>query len=378
MVDRPSVIEMPRDRAGAWLRIDLAAICANWRLLAGRLKPGCRAAAVVKADAYGLGAARVAPALLEAGCRRFLVATLDEGLALRPLLPGAEIIVLNGPWPGTEGDFAGHALIPVLNSPEQAAAWAGFAGAAGRPQPAMLHIDTGMSRLGFRPDQAAALAADPRRLAGLGLISVISHLACADQPDHPMNRRQLETFTAAAAGFSGLETSLAASSGIFLGPDWQADWTRPGAALYGLRPTAGVANPMAQVVRLQGRILQVRDVDGGDTVGYGATHRFARPGRLAIVAAGYADGLFRSLGNRGVGLLGGCRVPLVGRVSMDLMAFDVTAAPAEAALPGGVIDLIGPGHTVDDLAADAGTIGYEVLTALGRRYHRDYIPAERQ
>ena len=360
-------------RAGAWLSVDLAAVVGNWRLLSARLRPGCRAAAVVKADAYGLGAAQVAPALLAAGCRRFLVATIDEGVALRPLLPGAEILVLNGPWPGGERDFVAHSLVPVLNSPEQAAAWAAFAAASGRTLPSALHIDTGMSRLGFTAAQAARLSADPNAAAELGLILVISHLACADDPSDPMNRRQLQAFRDAARGFPGIETSLAASSGIFLGPDWHGDWARPGAALYGLRPNLDGPNPMAQVVRLQGRILQVRDVDAGDTVGYGATHRCARPGRLAIVAAGYADGLFRALGNRGCGLLGGWRVPLVGRVSMDLIAVDVTETPPGQAQPDGLIDLIGPGNSVDDVAAAAGTIGYEVLTALGRRYHREYL-----
>ncbi|HIJ61359.1 MAG TPA: alanine racemase [Rhodospirillaceae bacterium] len=359
--------------AGAWLSVDLAAVVGNWRLLSARLAAGCRAAAVVKADAYGLGAAQVAPALLAAGCRRFLVASIDEGVALRPLLPGAEILVLNGPWPGSEGEFAAHALVPVLNSPEQAADWAAFAAASGGPLPAALHIDTGMSRLGFSLAQAAALADDRALAARLGLVLVMSHLACADDPSDPMNRRQLQAFAAAARGFPGIETSLAASSGIFLGPDWHGDWVRPGAALYGLRPCLEGLNPMAQVVRLQGRILQVRDVDAGDTVGYGATHRCARSGRLAIIAAGYADGLFRSLGNRGCGLLGGWRVPLVGRVSMDLIAFDVSETPPGEAQPGGMIDLIGAGNTVDDVAAAAGTIGYEILTALGPRYHREYL-----
>ena len=357
-------------RAGAWLSVDLPAITGNWRQLSARLRDGCRAAAVVKADAYGLGAAAIAPALLAAGCRRFFVATIDEGLALRPLLPGAEIMVLNGPWPGGEGDFAAHDLIPVLNSPEQAAGWAAYA--AGRRLPSVLHIDTGMSRLGMSAAEVAALAADRSLVERLGMVLVMSHLACADEPANPMNRRQLAAFQAAAGLFPGIETSLAASSGLFLGPEWHGHWVRPGAALYGLRPSAGGANPMAQVVRLQGRILQVRDVDAGDTVGYGATHRFAQPGKLAIVAAGYADGLFRSLGNRGTGLLGGWRVPLVGRVSMDLIAFDVTATPPGEAQAGGVIDIIGPGNTADDLAAAAGTIGYEVLTSLGRRYHREY------
>ena len=317
----------PITHATAVLTIDLDAIIANWRSLAARLRPGARCAAVVKADAYGLGADRVAPALHRAGCTRFVVATLDEGLALRPLLPGAEILVLSGPFAGTEQDILAADLLPVLNSTDQVAAWAAFAHQVGRRLPAALHIDTGMARLGLSHPQAAALAAESATLAALDLRLVMSHLACADDPPHPMNRRQLDAFNAARTLFPGIEGSLAASSGIFLGPDWHADWGRPGAALYGVQPTAGSPNPMAQVVRLEGKIIQLRDVDAGDSVGYGATHRMSSRGRLAIVAAGYADGMFRSLGNRGCGHLGEYRVPLVGRVSMDLIIFDVTGMP---------------------------------------------------
>jgi alanine racemase len=363
----------PDRHATAVLTIDLDAIVANWRTLAARLKPGARCAAVVKADAYGLGAAKVAPALQRAGCRRFVVATLDEGLALRPLLPGADILVLSGPFAGTEHDILAADLLPVLNSPEQVAAWAAFAKRAGRRLPAAVHVDTGMSRLGLSHSQAAALAEDSAALGNLDLRLVMSHLACADEPRHPMNRRQLDAFNAARALFPDIEGSLAASSGIFLGLDWHADWGRPGAALYGVQPTAEGPNPMVQVVRLEGRIIQLRDVDAGETVGYGATHRVSARSRLAIVAAGYADGIFRSLSNRGCGHLGENQVPLVGRVSMDLIIFDVTGLPDGVVHPGAMIDLIGPNNTVDQMARDAGTIGYEVLTALGRRYCRRYL-----
>jgi len=345
----------PAARAGAILSIDLAALCANWRVLADRVGPRSQAAAVVKADAYGLGAAHVAPALLAAGCRRFVVATLDEGIALRPLLPGADILILSGPLPGGEADF--HA----------------FARSSGERLAAVLHVDTGMSRLGLRLSEVRALAEDRETLSAIDLKLIMSHLACADEVGHPLNRRQLENFNAARASFPDLPGSLAASSGIFLGADWHADWVRPGAALYGVNPLPGRPNPMRQVVRLQGRILQVRDVDAGDTVGYGATHRCTAPTRLAIVAAGYADGLFRSLGNRGCGQLGEIRVPLIGRVSMDLTIFDVGAVPQTLARPGAVIDLIGPANDVDAVAQAAGTIGYEVLTALSPRYCRTYV-----
>ena len=363
----------PANRAGAFLTIDLDAIVANWRRCSAQLHGGAQAAAVVKADAYGLGAERVAPALLAAGCKRFVVATLDEALVLRPLLPGADIIVLSGPYPGTVSEFAINKLLPVLNSPEQVAGWSAFAMSIGHPLPAVLHVDTGMSRLGLSLTQALALADDTHTLAGLDLRLILSHLACADEATHPMNLQQLDRFNTARALFPDVPGSLSASSGIFLGPSWHANWVRPGAALYSVNPEPGKVNPMAPVVRLQGRVIQVRDVDAGDTVGYGATHRCSADSRLAVVAAGYADGLHRTLGNHGYGHVGEIRVPLVGRVSMDLSIFDIGGLPADALATGDLIDLIGPHRDIDAVAADAGTIGYEILTSLGRRYHRIYL-----
>jgi len=349
----------PASRAGAILEIDLAGIVANWRLLAEKVAPA-ECAAVVKADAYGLGVAPVARALAAAGCRRFFVATLDEGIALRAVLPGRqEIAVLNGPLPGTAGEFAAHRLVPVLNDRGQIEEW------AERP-PGILHIDTGMARLGLTPGE---LEDRPERICWHALIS---HLACADAPEHPLNSEQRQRFAAAHERLRGVPASLAASSGIFLGSGFHFNFVRPGAALYGVNPQPGNPNPMRQVLRLKGRILQVRDVDRGQPVGYGATHAMPAPGRLATVAIGYADGWLRAFGNRGSGRLGGVRVPLVGRVSMDLIVFDISAADPALARPGAFIDLLDEEHGVDAAAADAGTIGYEVLTALGRRYHRLY------
>lgn len=361
------------DRAGAVLSVDLAAIRANWRILQNqRTTPG-HTAAVVKADAYGLGAARVAPALLAEGCRRFFVATLDEALAIRPLLPGADLAVLAGAFPGGEAEFMANDIIPVLNSTEQVSAWAALARQKGQRLPAFLHVDTGMTRLGLTQAEAEALAVDRETLAAIDLKLVMTHLACADEPAHELNCRQVQQFRAARALFPGVEGSMAASSGIFLGPDWHAEWNRPGYALYGGNPVPSQPNPMRQVVRLQGKIIQLRDVDAGEPVGYGATHVCAAPTRLAVVAAGYADGLFRALGNRGCGTVGGQKVPLVGRVSMDLTIFDVGAVPKNLVQPGGVVELIGPGNDIDAVGAAAGTIGYEVLTSLSARYHRDYL-----
>lgn len=359
------------DRAGAVLTVDLGAVVANWRSLRALLRTGADCGAAVKADAYGLGMERVAPALAAAGCRRFFVATIDEGIALRRLLAAAEIYVLAGPLPDTEGEFVAHGLRPVLNAPWQVALWA-KAGGPTTP-PSALHLDTGMSRLGLAAGELDALAADTATLAAIRPALAMSHLACSEDEDEPMNGRQLAAFRAARAKLPCMAASLANSGGILLGPDYHFDLVRPGAALYGLVPRPDAAPLIAQVVRLQGKILQVRDVDSPMTVGYGATHRVGRKGRLATVAAGYADGYLRSLGNRGHAVLGGVRVPVVGRVSMDLLTVDISEVAAHVGQPGELVDLIGPGHTVDDLAAEAGTIGYEILTSLGRRYARRYV-----
>jgi alanine racemase len=370
-IERPG-LSAPAEAASV-LEIDLGAIAANWRALRDRVAPA-ECAAVVKADAYGLGAATVAPVLAAAGCRTFFVAHLGEGAALRAVLPAPEIAVLNGLLPGTEAVFAEHRLIPVLNDLGQLERWRAFGDPARRP-PAILHVDTGMARLGLSPAEAAVVADEPERLAGVALRAVMSHLACADETGHPLNRIQLGRFAAARAGLPRAPASLAASSGIFLGEAYHFDLARPGVALYGVNPTPGAPNPMSQVVVLKARILQVRDVDPGATVGYGATHRFDRPSRVATVAAGYADGMLRSASNRGVAVIGGQKVPFVGRVSMDLITLDVSGLDPAQVRPGEFAQLIGKGHDVDDVARASGTIGYEVLTSLGRRYHRVYREA---
>jgi alanine racemase len=349
------------------LTIDLGAIAANWRLLAGRLRPGAQVSAVVKADAYGLGAAKVAPALARAGCVDFFVATFEEGLELKPLLPQARLYVLAGPASGAESRFIENGLIPVLNTAEQVEGW--LAASRGR-FPSALHVDTGMNRLGLAFAEAKRLGP---KLAKGSLVLAMSHLACSEEVDHPLNHAQLGRFRDLLGELPGARASLANSSGIFLGSDYHFDLVRPGAALYGVNPTPQAAQPMAQVVHLQGRILQVRDVDTPATVGYGATHAIGRKSRIATVAAGYADGYPRSLSGRGEGDLGGKAVPLVGRVSMDLITFDVTDGDPAATRPGGFVDLIGPRNPVDAVAERAGTIGYEILTRLGRRYQRRYV-----
>ncbi len=329
-------------------------------------------AGVVKADAYGLGAARVGPALRDAGCRHFFVAHLGEGVALREAIgPGPAIAVLNGFAPGADGDAA---LLPVLNGLPDVEAHAAAAKRRGEAAPAILHLDTGMSRLGLDAREQEAVAADPSRLEGLDLRWLMTHLACADEPDHPLNAAQAARFADVCARLAATPPrSVANSSGMFLGPAFAGDLARPGCALYGINPTPGLPNPMRQVVRLDAPVLQIREIAPGDTVGYGATWTAERPSRVATVAAGYADGYLRALSGRALGVAAGRSVPLIGRVSMDLITFDVTDAPPVA--PGAAICLIGPENTPDDVAARAGTIGYEVLTSLGNRYRREYRTA---
>ncbi|HLB06899.1 MAG TPA: alanine racemase [Alphaproteobacteria bacterium] len=365
----------PTERASATLTIDLGAIRFNYRSLAARVRPAL-CAAVVKADAYGLGMAEVAPALAREGCRVFFVATPEEGVALRQFLPRAEVAVLNGVLEGDAQDFAEHGLSPVLNDLSQLARWHRLIEAR-LPRPAILNLDTGMTRLGLTLPEALRLADEPERARGVAIAYLMSHLAVAEEADHPLNREQLSLFLKLRARLSAAlanpRASLANSSGIFLGPHYHFDLVRPGVALYGVNPTPGAANPMRAVVSLEAKILQLREIDRPLTVGYGATRAVAPGQRIATVAVGYADGIPRSASNRGFGVLAGQRVPLLGRVSMDLLTFDVSSVPLEAAQPGGTITLIGPAHSVDELAGEADTIGYEVLTRLGQRYRRRYL-----
>jgi alanine racemase len=368
-------IEAPAETSGAtdaaFLTIDLDAVAANWRQLR-HAAGGVATAAVVKADGYGLGAVPVGRALQAAGCRCFFVAHVDEALALRAALAAPEIAVLTGCPPGAEALFAEQRLIPVLNDLGRIAAWLRAAAARGAPLPAILHVDTGMNRLGLPSAELdGALALDG--FAAYPWRSLMSHLACADAPDHPLNEAQRQRFEQARARLPAMPASLAASSGIFLGPNYHFDEVRPGAALYGIAPQPGRPNMLAQPLRLQARILQVRRVDRGETVGYGAAHRAGESTKIATIAVGYADGYLRAASGRGHLRIAGVAVPLVGRVSMDLITLDVGALPDSATEPGTLVDLLDDRRTPDDLAVDAGTIGYEILTSLGARYRRRYV-----
>jgi alanine racemase len=355
------------DSAHAILTVDLGAIVANWRLLQAKQNCG----AVVKGDGYGVGARPVAEALRAAGCRDFFVATPDEALSLRDAVPDAALVVLGGLFPGAEQDFAAQGIIPALGSLAEIDAWSALARRLDRQLPAFIHFDTGMSRLGLDARELAVLAQDHGRLAGIDVRYVMSHYVSSEIPDDPLNAMQRDRFTAGRARLPAAPGSLANSSGVFLG--FACDLARPGSALYGVNPTPAAANPMRPVVTLSARVLSVRDIPPGATVGYSATWAAPRASRIATVGVGYADGWHRSHSNTGAAYFDGHPVPLVGRVSMDLTTFDVTDQPGVR--PGSWLELLGPRRSVDSAASNAGTIGYEVLTALGRRYQRVYSPA---
>jgi alanine racemase len=357
-------------RAQAVMTIDLAALTDNYRFF---LNKGGAAdcAAVVKADAYGLGMDQVAPALAGAGCRDFYVATLDEAVWLRRILPKARIQVLGGILPGTEREVFAHRLVPVLNTPGEIMAWASFASRMDGPLPALIQIDTGMNRLGLSLAELETLAKSglPR---GLTLRLLLSHLACADEPENEMNRRQLAEFNKALSLLPGVKGSLANSAGILLGKEYCFAQTRPGIGLYGGNPLAEGPSPVKPVVSLSARILQVREGKKGDTVGYGGEGKLKKKTRFATLALGYADGVPRSFAKKGRIRIDGVDCPIIGRISMDAIAADVTKLPEIATPPGRLVDVLSAAYGVDEMAAAAGTISYEILTGLSRRCHRRY------
>ncbi|WP_461654727.1 alanine racemase [Methylorubrum aminovorans] len=350
---------------GARLTVDLAALTANWRILAA-CAPEAECGAVVKADAYGCGLAAVAPALWRAGCRTFFVAHLSEGVAARKILPEAVIYVLNGLPPGSVEAFRAYDLRPVLGDRDELLEWAATDGAS----PAALHVDTGMNRLGLPVAEALALAGDPV-IARAGIDLVMSHLVSAEAPDDALNARQAADFARIRAAFPGLRASLANSSGTCLVEAARHDLLRPGYSLFGGNPEPGRANPTRPVVRLEATILQVRDVAAGETCGYNARWQAPTYRRLATLSLGYADGYPRSASNSGHALVGGVACPIAGLISMDLIILDVTGAPQ--ARRGGTATLIGDELDIDTVGRAAGTIGYEILTGLGSRYVRSYV-----
>ena len=373
------------EQAPLRLTVDLGALADNWRDMKKR-SGSARTAAVVKADAYGLGIEDCGATLYHAGARDFFVATVAEGATLRSYAPEARIFVLSGIWQGQERQVFDNDLVPVLASEEQLSFWMATVAERG-DHPCALHVDTGFNRLGLSLDDALFLADDVTRPASFDPVLVLSHLACADTPSSPMNRAQLESFRRVSAAFEGIESSLSASAGIFLGPDYHFDLTRPGIALYGGEAVNDVANPMRPVAKAEARIIQIREAGEGQTVSYGGSFLLKRASRLAIASVGYADGYQRSLSGSGIplremghggayGVVNGHKVPVAGRVTMDLTIFDVTDVPANAIRAGDYIELFGPNVPVDETARAAGTIGYEMLTGLGLRYERQYLMAD--
>jgi alanine racemase len=370
--------QCPRHATGA-LVIDLEALRRNYRKLRSMAQPA-ETAAVVKADAYGTGALHVIPALEKEGCRTFFVATLAEAEVARNTSGQADIYVLDGLLPGTAAAFKAIEARPVLGSLAEIKEWGAFCRSENVRLPAAIHLDTGMTRLGLAAGEQAQLLVESELLASFDLTLVMSHLACADQPVHPKNQAQLGEFRSASAAFPGTAKSLANSAGLFLGPSFHFDLARPGIALYGGRAAQSGANPMEPVVYLYGRVAQIRWAEPCETVGYGAAQTLKRRTQIATVSVGYADGFFRALSASDAregpsGYVGDYRLPMLGRVSMDLTTFDATDVPEGFLQRGGFIELLGERVTVDELAQYAGTIGYEVLTALGRRYYRSYIGA---
>lgn len=375
----------PFDFAPLRLTVNLQALTDNWRDLSAR-SGRARAGAVVKADAYGLGIEDCGTALYHAGARDFFVAAASEGATLRPYAPEARIFVLSGIWPGQESLFFDHDLVPVLASEEQLAFWMSALSEHGA-YPCALQVDTGFNRLGLSVDEAIALAQDVSRPASFSPVLILSHLHSGDTVTAQSNQAQLSTFGEVSRAFEGVEASLSASAGIFLGSDFHFDLTRPGIALYGGEAMNAAANPLRPVATAEARIVQIRDAKAGETVSYGGTHQLSRDSRLAVAAVGYADGYLRNLSGSGIalretvplgafGFVAGKRVPVVGRVTMDLTIFDVTDIPARDIQAGDYIELFGQNMPLDEVARAAGTIGYELLTGLGLRYERRYIDPE--
>lgn len=355
------------------LRVDLAALACNYHVLQQRAA-GARVGAVVKANAYGLGVEAVAACLYARGCRDFFVSSTEEGVALRPLVPKAQIFVLQGVEPGDEGLCQAFDLTPVLISAGMAQRYLGL----GPVTEFALKVNTGMNRLGLEPAELLELLP---RLPSAGCRLLMSHLACADEPEHALNSRQLRQFELLAEAIRSplpqLELSLANSAGIFLGAAYHFDLVRPGAALYGINPGNLAPNLLAPVAQLMLQVIQTRCLAPGECVGYGATFTAERDTSVVMVSGGYADGLMRALSQKGCAWFNGARLPLLGRVSMDSLVFDVGGLPEQLRpVEGDRIELFGANISVDQQASMAGTIGYELFTRLGERCQRDYVAAE--
>jgi alanine racemase len=371
----------PSGLYGGRLTVDLDAIAANWSLLKSKLAAGSECAATIKANAYGTGLAETAQRLAEEGCQTFFVALPTEAVALRQSQPDATIYALDGLFPGTAELLIEHGIRPVLGSLDELKEWTAICSASGRSFDAAVHVDTGIHRLGLSGEEFASVLVDPDIMGPFRPSLFMSHLACGSDPNHPMNRQQLERFEALTTPFQGIARSLANSAGVLMGGAYHFDLVRPGIALYGGRAFDDGENPMRPVARVDVRIMIVRDVPVGDSIGYGATQTAKRPLRNAVVAAGYADGMLRRASSSdarpgGFAMIGGYKAPILGRISMDMITLDVTDVPDHLVHRGAFVEMLGPNVAASDLAAYSETIDYEYLTSLGRRFERVYGPLD--
>ncbi|PCJ99442.1 MAG: alanine racemase [Zetaproteobacteria bacterium] len=356
------------------LTIDIAALIRNYKSLDAMSAPSCETAVSLKADAYGLGVSGVAPVLYAAGARCFFVATLDEGIALRGVLPQVDIYIFHGFMDAVRDVYREYNLSPVLNSLVEIELYSAFSRECDETLPAIIHFDTGMNRLGLVGDETKILCDDLSLIEGVNLDFIMSHLSSSEEKDNPTNVAQYKRFQNIASYFKGVKRSLANSGGVFLSEDYHLDLTRPGIALYGGCIVPKMKEKICPVVSLNAPVLQVHSVKKGDKAGYNETYCFDNDGHVAIISIGYADGIFRSLASKGALYWRGYKLPICGRVSMDLLICDLSAVPQDHyPVPGDMVEVIGGNQTIDDLAKDAGTVAYEIITSLGRRYRRSYI-----
>ncbi|MCV6546617.1 MAG: alanine racemase [Cohaesibacter sp.] len=378
----PSLPLAPNNEAisGASLNINLAALQDNYTFLASK-SSSAQCAAVIKADGYGIGLEQAATSLWDAGCRTFFVAVPQEGIRTRAVLEEATIYVLNGLFgPDCPAIYAAHELRPVIGSLAELEDWQNYCKDQGRALACALHFDTGMNRLGMGMEEAQKISQNPDHSDWVKIALIMSHLACGDEPMHPLNTQQLDRFRAIRALFADIPASFANSAGIFLGPDYHFDLLRPGIALYGGQAVGSHPNPMQCVATMKSRILDIRYVPQGHSISYGAAQITKRDSRIGILSIGYADGYIRAGGSTDAHTgahvwLEGHSVPIFGRVTMDLIMVDLTDLPVGLAKRGMWVELFGTNIAIDDVAASAGTIGYEMLTSLSKRALRSYLPA---
>lgn len=365
-------IEIIMRSSSCTLEIDLSKIQQNYHILS-EICVNSIVAPVVKANAYGLGAAMVAPSLAAAGAKDFFIAKLEEGIVLRSCLDEAiNIYVLNGVFSDELNAFNEYNLIPVLNFPGQVELWQEYASRLNKTLPCVIHINTGMNRLGHSIEEACDLVSDINRYGNLDIRYVMSHLSASEDTENAYNKLQLDKFRTCLSYFKGVRASFTNSSGIFLSANYHFDMVRPGIALYGGNPTPGKTNPMHQAVKLFAPIIQLQNLAPGSLIGYNMTYATKRDTVLATLPVGYADGYSRKFSNNGEVYIGGAKAKIVGRISMDLITVDVTDLPCNEVFVGSQAEIIGDYCTIDKIAAITDTISYEILTQLGQRYKRIY------